>query len=52
VDAPASASVGLEYDSSASMRGKVGREAEAAKAFMCTANPEDEFFLASITGLR
>lgn len=42
-DAPAS--VGLVYDSSASMRGKTGREAEAAKAFMRTANAEDEFFL-------
>ena len=42
-DAPAS--VGLVYDSSGSMRGKMNQEAAAAKAFMRTANPEDEFFL-------
>ena len=42
-DAPTS--VGLVYDSSASMRGKMEQEAAAAKAFMRTANPGDEFFL-------
>jgi Ca-activated chloride channel homolog len=42
-DAPAS--VGLVYDCSGSMHGKMGEEAAAAEAFMRTANPEDEFFL-------
>ncbi len=42
-DAPAS--VGLVYDCSGSMRGKMGQAAAAAQAFIRTANPEDEFFL-------
>jgi VWFA-related protein len=42
-DAPAS--IGLVYDSSGSMRDKIGQAAEAAKTFFHTANPEDEFFL-------
>jgi Ca-activated chloride channel family protein len=42
-DAPAS--IGLLFDSSASMRDKVKQSAEAAAAFLKTANAEDEFFL-------
>lgn len=42
-DAPAS--VGLVYDCSGSMHGKMRQAAAAAEAFMRTANPEDEFFL-------
>jgi Ca-activated chloride channel family protein len=42
-DAPAS--IGLVYDCSGSMHGKMAEEAAAAEAFMHTANPEDEFFL-------
>ncbi len=42
-DAPAS--VGLVYDCSGSMRGKMAQAAAAAQAFFRTANPEDEFFL-------
>lgn len=42
-DAPAS--VGLVYDTSGSMRDKIGQSAAAAGAFFHTANPEDEFFL-------
>lgn len=42
-DAPAS--IGLLFDSSASMRGKVKQSADAAAAFLKAANAQDEFFL-------
>jgi VWFA-related protein len=42
-DAPVS--VGLLLDTSASMKGKSQKAAEAAAAFFKTANPKDEFFL-------
>ncbi len=42
-DAPVS--IGLVFDSSASMTNKMRRSAEAAAAFFQTANREDEFFL-------
>ena len=42
-DAPVS--VGLLFDSSASMKDKKTRSAEAAAEFFNTANPDDEFFL-------
>ena len=42
-DAPLS--IGLVFDASASMRGKMHKSSEAAAAFFKTANPEDEFFL-------
>ncbi|MGA2113904.1 MAG: VWA domain-containing protein [Bryobacteraceae bacterium] len=45
-DAPAS--IGLVYDCSGSMRGKMHRSAAAAEAFFRTANPADEFFLVEV----
>ena len=42
-DAPLS--IGLVFDASASMRGKMHKSSEAAAAFFKTANPDDEFFL-------
>ncbi|MGO4886021.1 MAG: VWA domain-containing protein [Bryobacteraceae bacterium] len=45
-DAPAS--IGLVYDCSGSMRGKMHRSAAAAEAFFQTANPRDEFFLVQV----
>lgn len=42
-DAPLS--VGLLFDASGSMQNKIGKSAEAAAAFVKTANPQDEFFL-------
>jgi Ca-activated chloride channel family protein len=45
-DAPAS--IGLVYDCSGSMRGKMRRSAAAAEAFFRTANPDDEFFLVEV----
>jgi VWFA-related protein len=45
-DAPVS--VGVLFDASASMKGKIQKSCEAAAAFFKTANPEDEFFLVHI----
>ncbi len=45
-DAPAS--IGLIFDSSGSMRGKMHRSAAAAEAFFRTSNPADEFFLVEV----
>jgi VWFA-related protein len=42
-DAPVS--IGILFDTSGSMQNKVRRSAQAAKVFLQTANPEDEFFL-------
>jgi VWFA-related protein len=42
-DAPLS--VGIVFDSSGSMRDKMGKSREAVAQFLKTANPEDEFFL-------
>jgi len=42
-DAPLSA--GIVFDSSGSMRDKLGKSREAVAAFLKTANPEDEFFV-------
>jgi VWFA-related protein len=42
-DAPVS--VGIVFDSSGSMRDKLGKSREAVAQFFKTANPEDEFFL-------
>jgi Ca-activated chloride channel homolog len=42
-DAPVS--VGLLFDTSRSMKNKMGRASEATRAFFNRANPEDEFFL-------
>jgi len=42
-DAPVS--VGVLFDASASMKGKMLKSCEAVAAFFKTANPEDEFFL-------
>ncbi len=38
-------SVGVLFDASASMKGKMQKSCEAAAAFFKTSNPEDEFFL-------
>jgi len=38
-------SIGLLFDSSGSMRGKMEKTAETATAFFQAANPQDEFFL-------
>lgn len=42
-DAPVS--VGIVFDASASMRGKLQKSREAVARLLATANPEDEFFL-------
>jgi Ca-activated chloride channel homolog len=47
-DAPMT--IGLVFDSSASMRFKIDRSRLAAAAFFHTANPEDEFFLVDFAG--
>ncbi|HTS26432.1 MAG TPA: VWA domain-containing protein [Bryobacteraceae bacterium] len=44
-DAPVS--IGLLFDTSGSMHGKMRKACEAAAAFFQTANPQDEFFLVS-----
>lgn len=40
-------SIGIIFDSSASMTNKIGKAREAAVEFLKTANPQDEFFLVS-----
>ena len=45
-DAPAS--IGLIYDCSGSMHGKMHRSEAAAEAFFRTSNPKDEFFLVEV----
>lgn len=47
-DAPLS--VGIVFDSSGSMNGKLPKAREAMKQFLRLANPEDEFFLVEFSG--